>query len=185
MAWLKGTLTLTGSPPPQPIVAQNVGGEALVRAQNVGGGAAAAHVVGHAAAADAGAAGGGQADINLENILKLVPAEVVAPYIIGCNKILENHNTAALLPWFAVCLLASIAVRAQASRPKQRTNMPWYREVSWPIVAVSAVAFVIWAHAVIAQPPLLSWFDQFWAGLAALLFGAVAPKFVPASAIQG
>jgi hypothetical protein len=82
-------------------------------------------------------------------------------------------------------LLSLVFVDPRHGEPAIRRVAPWYNEVNWRATLVSGIAFVIWAHAVIGEPPFFSWLDQFWAGLAALLFGAIAPKFVPAQAIGG
>jgi hypothetical protein len=85
--------------------------------------------------------------------------------------------------WFLVSLVACVRLRADASRPATPpAEMTWWNQVNKSAVIVSAIAFLIWAHAV-SSVPIFGWNNQTLAGLVAIVFGAVAPRFVSASAI--
>jgi hypothetical protein len=123
------------------------------------------------------------ADIDLNNILKLVPAELVAPFIIGSDKVIQKYGHLGLSIWCILCLLCCMILRGQATRPSS-SGRKWYQDFNWSVVIVSGIAFLIWAHAVSMSPPLFPFLDQTLAGLVALLFGIVAPRFVSAAVIR-
>lgn len=125
-------------------------------------------------------AGRAPGEISLNNVLKLVPAEVIAPFTIVAAQY-GGHGGAeknSLLIWFGVLLIVCLGVRADASRPANGTGS-WFAQVNWRLVIVSGVAFVIWAHAVSVAPPLLDFLNQTNAGFAAMVFAAIAPRLVP------
>jgi hypothetical protein len=76
----------------------------------------------------------------------------------------------ALLCMLVCCLLRFLATR---DRPEG---------ANWWLVGVTGFAFLIWAHALypIAPGPIFGDFYGSIAGIVAMLFGVVAPKFVPA-----
>lgn len=111
-------------------------------------------------------------------ILKLIPAEIVAAFM-AARDTAQSHD--ALTLWFACCLLACVLLRAQASRSSAESARPWFRDIQWISVGLSALAFVIWAHAVSPTPPLpMLHLAQWFAGALAMLLGAVAPALIPA-----
>jgi hypothetical protein len=116
-------------------------------------------------------------DINLDNILKLIPADVVAIYVAA--KGLQVAPIAglawpALLFW--LCLLVCVVLRIMATRPANGGG------VNWILVGVTALAFFVWAHAVsdVGPGPVIAQFYGAAAGVIATLLGLVAPKLVPA-----
>jgi len=163
MPRLRGTLSLS----PEPQIAQAPSGQLGVQ-----------QVTGRPPSS----APTGNAEINLANILKLVPAEIVAPYIAGLDQI-NVYKPWGPPAWFLVSLVACVLLRADASRPATPpAGMTWWNQVNKSAVIVSAIAFLIWAHAV-SNVPIFGWNNQTLAGLVAIVFGAVAPRFVSASAI--
>jgi hypothetical protein len=76
----------------------------------------------------------------LDRLIRLIPAEVVGLYLVGVGAIPPGQNT-GLSVWTAICFLAVIFVRAMATRDPARHLGP-----QWMAVAVSAIAFAIWAY---------------------------------------
>jgi hypothetical protein len=130
------------------------------------------------------AEGGGGAtpkgDFDLSNILKLVPADIVSIYLIAKGLAPKSESEFVKSHWlqiaFWLCLAACVLVRIVVNK-----KAGWsLKSVNWQLVGVTTVAFFIWAHAVGDEAPVFSFFSGSLAGLFALLFGAIAPKLVPA-----
>jgi hypothetical protein len=123
-----------------------------------------------------GAPAAGNGEINLSNILKLIPADIVAVYLAGNAVSPETVFWGKHWPfWFCwLCVLACIIVRYAATKSAPSG-------VNWLLILVSTVAFFIWAHAVSEQHgPVIDIFHGAIAGVVAMLFGIVAPAIVPA-----
>ncbi|HVY14297.1 MAG TPA: hypothetical protein VHB27_03655 [Rhodopila sp.] len=143
-----------------------------------------------AGSAGTAAAKGDQADgkYNFNSVLLLIPGEVVAPYITGSGLPIDTiggYSWKAVV--FYVCLLTCILLRGQASKPAGASGL---RGVNVRLVIVSAIAFFLWAHAVSDNGPIIgrSVFvglpatmspGCIW-GFFAVIFGLLAPMFVPA-----
>ena len=126
----------------------------------------------------------GRGDFDLNNVLKLIPGEVVAPFIAAVGLPITDIGG---IPWgvvvFVVCLLACVIVRGQATKPVGAP--PGLGVVNVPLVLVSAIAFFFWAHAVDERGPIIdrSWFHGIPAtmsptviwGFFATVFGIIAP----------
>jgi hypothetical protein len=129
------------------------------------------------APAPGGAAPSGTGEINLSNILKLIPADIVAVYLAGKAVVApENLYWGFHWPfWFCLlCMLACLILRYAATKSAPGG-------VNWLLILVSIVAFFIWAHAVSeTQGPVIPGFYGGIAGVVAMLFGIVAPVIVPA-----
>ena len=125
--------------------------------------------------------GGRTGDINLDNILKLIPGEVIAPFMTGAGLTVSLSPSR---PWlwplvvFVVCFLTCGFLRAAATRPAGATG--WLEGVNWPLVGVSLVAFFIWSHAVSGSLPLTQYVPSPAWSFFALIWGVLAPKLVPA-----
>ena len=119
-------------------------------------------------------------DINLTNIVKLIPGDVVAVYLAARGVVTDDQWTLFGLRWpaflTAACLLVCVFLRYWATR--QGPGGP-----NWVLIVVTCVAFFIWAHAVypIAPGPIVANLYGSVAGVFAMLFGIVAPKLVPAA----
>ena len=77
-----------------------------------------------------------------ERLMKIVPADVVGLYIVGSGLIPADQRI-ALVIWTVVCLVAVVAVRIWGTAdpdPEKR------RPPQWPVVFISAVAFLIWIY---------------------------------------
>ncbi len=125
--------------------------------------------------AGGGGGGGGTGDINLSNILKLVPGDIVAIYLAGQGisaSPVMNMKWPALL--FYLCLIVCVALRVLVTAKTERG-------INWILVVVTAIAFFIWAHAVApTEGPVIAGFFGSVAGFVAMLFGVLAPVLVPA-----
>jgi hypothetical protein len=125
-------------------------------------------------------------DINLDNVLRLIPGEVVPLFIAGtgiAGVTLSWIDWKALVFWicFAICAL----LRALASQPQGARGL---RGINWRLVVVTLVAFFLWAHAVSGTPaqgqvsggPLITFLPSPAWGFFAMAFSIGAPKLVPA-----
>ena len=117
-------------------------------------------------------------EINLDNILKLIPGEVVPIFITGVGI-----GVPAVPQWraivFWVCFIVCGWLRAVASKPAGPTRL--LEAVNWRLVFVSLAAFFIWAHAVSIPAPVLGWFPAPAWGFFAMIFGVLAPTLVTAT----
>jgi hypothetical protein len=127
-----------------------------------------------AQAQNAGEGGGTPTgDINLSNILKLIPGDIVAVYLAGKGLV---HSDVAGMPWpnflFWLCLLACLVLRYFLTKRAPGG-------VNWILIAVTILAFFIWAHAVNDVGPVIASFNGSAAGIVAMLYGLIAPVAVP------
>jgi len=130
-------------------------------------------------------------DNYLSALLKLIPAEVVSIYM-AIRDSAAQHDAAAL--WFVLCLVTCFILRTYSNLPRKSGTGLWSRtglwKVQWRGVAVSVVAFFLWAQAIGSVKPLLPMFpplnlEQWLASALAALFGILAPLLVPADAGDG
>jgi hypothetical protein len=77
-----------------------------------------------------------------ERLIKMIPADVVGLYLVGSGFIpADKHAVLAL--WTFLCLFGVIAVRIWGTAdPDPQKRIP----PQWPVVGISAVAFVIWIY---------------------------------------
>jgi hypothetical protein len=125
-----------------------------------------------------GDAGKGGA-LTLDNVLKLIPGDVVPLFIAGqgISTEISRDQWAQITFWvcFAICGLLRIA----ASKPKGAPALS-LKGVNWSLVIITLLAFVIWTHAVSDVGPLVPAFHGPVAGFFAMAFGIVAPLFARA-----
>jgi hypothetical protein len=76
----------------------------------------------------------------LDRLLRMIPTEVVALYLVGIG-IIPPGQRAALLVWSLVCLAAVVALRTYGSRDEAAGRGP-----QWQTVMISAIAFVVWLY---------------------------------------
>jgi apolipoprotein N-acyltransferase len=81
---------------------------------------------------------GGTYDKYLARLIKLIPAEVVALYLVGYGLIPSEHPYAAL-GWTVLGVLAVVVVRATATRDE--AGRP-----QWLAVGAAVGSFVIWVY---------------------------------------
>jgi hypothetical protein len=117
-------------------------------------------------------AGDQPGDNYLSALLKLIPAEVVSVYM-AIRDSAAQHDNATL--WFILCLITCFILRTYSNLPRKPGAGLW--DVQWRSVAVSVVAFFLWAQAI----PLLN-LDPWLASALAALFGILAPLLVAADA---
>jgi len=79
-------------------------------------------------------------DSYFSRLLKLIPSEVIALYLVGRGVIPEAERS-PLAAWAAICLLGVIAVRAVGTRGGTN-RLP----VQWAAVAIAAGSFVVWVY---------------------------------------
>jgi len=120
--------------------------------------------------------------INLDNILTLIPGEVVPLYIAGSGIAVAGLDRIpggwrAIVFW--VCLLVCGVLRFVASKPADARGL--FAGVNGRLVAASLLAFFLWAHAVSEQGPLITALPAAAWGFFAMVLGVLAPLFVPAS----
>ena len=75
-----------------------------------------------------------------DRLVKLIPAEVVAIYLVGIGIIPADQKPAFAI-WAAVCFCLVIVARAYATSDRENNIPP-----QWPAVIISAISFVIWAY---------------------------------------
>lgn len=125
-------------------------------------------VVARAQADDQGGSPPPRGKIDFDNILRLIPGEVVPLYIAG-----RTIPEVSPLLVFAICLLISATLRILATR-----SGPRLIGVNWYLVCATLFAFILWANAVAA--PILPILPQGGWAFLAMAFGIVAPRLVTA-----
>lgn len=116
-------------------------------------------------------------EINLDNILKLIPGEVVPIFITGVGiTVTQLTHWNAIVFW--ICFTLCGWLRAIASKPANAVRL--LEGVNWRLVLVSLAAFFIWAHAVSTAAPVSGWLPPSGWGFFAMIFGVLAPTLVPA-----
>src|SRR5262249_14743221 len=120
--------------------------------------------------------------INLENILTLIPGEVVPLYIAGSGITVAAADGfpggwRAIVFW--ICTLVCVVLRSVASKPVNAQGL--FAGVIWRLVAVSLLAFFLWAHAVSEHGPLITSLPAAAWGFFAMVLGVLAPLIVPAT----
>ena len=126
----------------------------------------------------------GRGAINLDNILKLIPADIVSIYLTarGIGTVGTPGLPLVQAHWpgivFWTCLATCIVVRVIACKPAGQAGL--FTGVNWSLVVVTALAFFIWAHAVSDIAPVIPGFSGGYAGFFAMIFGVLAPKLVRA-----
>jgi hypothetical protein len=121
-------------------------------------------------------------EINLNNILALIPGEVVPLYITGSGlKVDPIHGVSWTVLVFWLCFFICGVLRAQASKPAGTVGV--FKGVNLQLVAVSLVAFFVWAEAVStqAQGPLITALPSAAWGFIAMVLGVLAPLVVPSA----
>jgi hypothetical protein len=76
----------------------------------------------------------------LDRLMRMIPAEVIALYLVGAGFIPSGERI-VLAVWSVICLVGLIVLRADGSRDEQTGRGP-----QWSSVAISSVAFVIWLY---------------------------------------
>ncbi len=76
----------------------------------------------------------------LDRLMRMIPGEVVALYLVG-SGLIPPTGRIALTVWSFVCLAGVIVIRAIGSRDSAAGKGP-----QWSSVAISAIAFVIWLY---------------------------------------
>lgn len=78
-------------------------------------------------------------DQYLGRVVKMIPSEVVAAYLVGAG-VIPPDNDKVLAGWSVVCLLA-LVIRARLTRDPERG-----KGAQWLNVLLAAVAYVIWIY---------------------------------------
>ena len=113
-------------------------------------------------------------DINLSNIVKLIPGDMVAIYLAGRGLTVADIAGRSWVFWLVcLCLIACFVLRFFLTR--RATG-----RVNWMLVIVTTIAFFVWAHAVSDVGPIIKEFAGSPAGVVAMIIGALAPVVVPA-----
>jgi hypothetical protein len=76
----------------------------------------------------------------LDRLMRMVPSEVVALYLVGAGFIPKTDRI-VLAIWSVVCLGGVVAIRALGSRDVKAGKGP-----QWGSVAISSTAFVVWLY---------------------------------------
>ena len=79
-------------------------------------------------------------DKYLERLIKLIPSEVIAFYLVG-KGLLPPGKKSVWVGWTIVCFIAVIVVRASTTRAREdRSN------VQWTAVIIASISFIIWIY---------------------------------------
>jgi hypothetical protein len=84
---------------------------------------------------------GAQLRSYLDRLMKMIPGEVVALYLVGSGVIPRDESAWWLVGWSLVCLLGLFVIRIYGTADPRNSVPP-----QWPSVLISAFAFVIWVY---------------------------------------
>jgi len=105
----------------------------------------------------------------LERLLKMIPSEVVALYLMGAG-FLPSGSLAFAIGWSGVCLIAVIVVRAVGSKDKKTGAGP-----QWANVGLSAISFLIWLYTIGGPFRLWKGYQASYGSLAVLVWTFFLP----------
>jgi hypothetical protein len=77
----------------------------------------------------------------LDRLMKMIPGEVVALYLVGAGIIPREESRWWLVVWSVVCLVGLFALRIYGTTDRRESKGP-----QWLNVFMSAGAFVIWIY---------------------------------------
>jgi hypothetical protein len=105
----------------------------------------------------------------LDRLLKLIPAEVLSLYLVGTG-VIPKDKVAALAFWGAVCLVATVVVKAFGTSDRRNGLAPDKIHV-----ALSAIAFLIWTYSL--GGPWVAWnlYESYIGSLMILAFTFFVP----------
>jgi hypothetical protein len=76
----------------------------------------------------------------LDRLMKMIPAEVIALYLVGSGLIPEGQAI-GLVVWSVICLVGVFLLRIYGT-----ADAPENKPTDWTHTIISAVAFVIWVY---------------------------------------
>lgn len=107
-----------------------------------------------------------------ERLVKMIPAEVVGLYLFGVGLI-PAKEVGWKSFWTAFCVLATVLTRMALTSDRPAKVRP-----QWRAVVASAIAFLIWAYSLAAEPfSALNVYRGFAASLFVLAWTFVVPLF--------
>lgn len=122
-----------------------------------------------------------KADSHMDQVAKLVPAEIVAAFLAVDNLILSKIGEASnttdsikMIYWGGVFTVLLIATPFYVKRAIT-SQLPLLKSQ----LVVSTLAFVFWAFAIGGPFALTNWYDHMYAGLALIVFSVVSPLMIP------
>ena len=77
----------------------------------------------------------------LDRLMKMIPGEVIALYLVGSGVIPSDENHLWLVGWSSLCLAAVGVIRIYGTADRITNRGP-----QWASIAISAVAFVVWLY---------------------------------------
>jgi hypothetical protein len=87
-----------------------------------------------------GSGGTDQFDTYLGRLVKLIPSEVIALYLVG-RGFLPRTDGRSWIVWTIVGVVAVVVVRASVTRNPQKGV-----GAQWPAVTISSVSFLVWVY---------------------------------------
>jgi hypothetical protein len=78
----------------------------------------------------------------LERLMKMIPAEVIALYLVGAGMIPVGQSV-ALLVWATICLIGVIVLRAYGTADAANKLPP-----DWIHTLICALAFILWVYTI-------------------------------------
>lgn len=79
-------------------------------------------------------------DLYKDRLIKLIPGEVVALYLVG-QGIIPQEGTWVQFVWIVICLVGLIMFRIQGTRDPVQNQSPQI-----PSVIIASLAFLIWVY---------------------------------------
>ena len=107
----------------------------------------------------------------LDRLLKMIPAEIVALYMIGSGMIPADRDI-VLTIWACICFVLVIIIRIYGTADTQNNKPPQ----TIPII-ISSVAFIIWVYSQGGPFARFNLYEPFIGSLAILFWSFVIPIF--------
>jgi hypothetical protein len=110
-----------------------------------------------------------------ERLVKLIPAEVVALYLVGLGVIPQNAKL-PIVVWAIVCLVLVVLVRTKATGDRINSISP-----QWGAVVVSTISFIIWVYNMPGPFQVYQVAIPYVGSLAVLVWTFIVPYFYQGS----
>lgn len=115
----------------------------------------------------------------LDRLLKMIPGEVIALYVLGTG-VIPAGDSAVVVVWSFICIFAVISVRAWGTADRSNGET-----TDWVMVIISTVAFIIWLYNLGGPFAVYDLYVPYIGTLVALAYTFFIPIFYKGPVPQG
>ena len=111
-----------------------------------------------------------KADAYFDRVLKNIPADVIAAWLLMSNLIEGNDRGNSLIFWIVFAVFIIIVFFWTKKQTDQRGEPP-----AWTQIVVSTTAFVVWVFALGGPFQQLDFYDSFYGSLLLIIYTLIGP----------